>query len=70
MSMLLNDIRAGTSLAQQSNLTASPVSTRLHKLDLYRTIIQKGSSFQKVGKPNYFFTIQKLLQVSSLECCL
>lgn len=60
MSMLLNDIRAGTSLAQQSNLTASQISIRLHKLDLYRTIIQKGSSFQKAGKPNYFITIRKL----------
>lgn len=69
-SMLINNIRAVTSLAQQSNLTAPQIPIMLPKLDVYRTIIQKGSFFLNVAKPNYFITVRKLFQVSSLACRL
>lgn len=66
--MPINIIRAAISLAQQSNPTAPQSPIMLPKLDLYRTIIQKGSLFLKVAKPNYHFTVRQLFQVSSLKC--
>lgn len=70
MSMLISVIRAGISLAWQGSLTAPQSPGMLPKLDLYRTIIQKGSFFLKVAKPSCDFPVKQLFQGSSFKCSL
>lgn len=70
MSMLINIIGAGISLAWQGGLTAPQSPVMLPKLDLYRTIIQKGSFFLKLAKPSCGFPVKQLFQGSSLKCTL